>query len=67
MMSRSKKIFITLAIAFFILLMYISYDISTRTTFPGAKPPPEEHLRNQTPQPDSLDSVRKPENDRVNQ
>lgn len=54
MMSRSKKIFIALAIAFFILLMYVSYDISTRTTFPGAKPPPEEQPGNHTPQPDSL-------------
>src|SRR5688500_3870679 len=36
-MSRSKKIFIFFTIIFFILLMYASYDISKRTTFPGSK------------------------------
>jgi hypothetical protein len=35
-MSRAKKIFVVLAILFLLLLAYVSYDISTRTTFPGS-------------------------------
>lgn len=50
-MNRSKKIFAALALLFFLLLMYIVYDISTRTTFPGARTPETER-----PGPD--DSVR---------
>lgn len=42
-MSRSKKIFAAFAVLFFLLLVYVSYDISTRTTFPGSgkKEPPQ--------------------------
>ena len=36
-MSRSKKIFAVLALAFFFMLVYVAYDISSRTTFPGQK------------------------------
>jgi hypothetical protein len=35
-MSRSKKIFLLAAIAFFIALTYFTYDFSRRTTFPGS-------------------------------
>lgn len=35
-MSRSKKIFFLVAIAFFLLLLYVTYDFSRRTTFPGS-------------------------------
>lgn len=35
-MSRSKKIFVASAVAFFLILAYIVWDISSRTTFPGA-------------------------------
>ena len=38
-MSRSKKIFVAFAIVFFLVLVYIVYDISSRTTFPGSRPP----------------------------
>lgn len=40
-MSRSKKIFAAFAIVFFLMLAYIVYDISSRTTFPGSKPASE--------------------------
>ncbi|MEX2235628.1 MAG: hypothetical protein WD824_25955 [Cyclobacteriaceae bacterium] len=37
-MSRSKKIFAAFAAIFFLLLVFVVYDISTRTTFPGSHP-----------------------------
>lgn len=36
-MTRSKKIFIVLSAVFMIALLAISYDISRRTTHPGAR------------------------------
>jgi hypothetical protein len=44
-MIRSKKIFAGFAIAFFILLAYASYDISSRTTFRGSKSQLKERLK----------------------
>lgn len=35
-MSRSKKIFFLIAALFIMLLIYVSYDFSRRTTFPGS-------------------------------
>ncbi|MBN8652752.1 MAG: hypothetical protein J0L67_15070 [Cytophagales bacterium] len=46
-MSKSKKIFAGLAVVFAILLLYASYDISTRTTFPGSKPQLKERIEEQ--------------------
>lgn len=46
-MSRSKKIFLGFAIVFFVLLSYASYDISSRTTFPGSKPQLKERVKKQ--------------------
>lgn len=46
-MTRSKKIFLSLAVIFFALLLYASYDISTRTTFPGSKPQLKERIEEQ--------------------
>lgn len=37
-MSRSKKIFAAFAVIFALLLGYVVYDISSRTTFPGQSP-----------------------------
>lgn len=34
-MSRSKKIFAGFAFAFLLFLLYVVYDIGSRTTFPG--------------------------------
>lgn len=53
-MSRSKKIFILLAVIFIMLLAYASYDINSRTTFPGSKPQLKERLEKK---PDLVDSV----------
>jgi hypothetical protein len=44
-MSRSKKIFVALVVLFVLLLAYASYDISSRTTFPGSKPQLQERLK----------------------
>jgi hypothetical protein len=35
-MSRSKKIFAAFAFVFLLFLVFVVYDISTRTTFPGS-------------------------------
>jgi hypothetical protein len=58
-MTRSKKIFASLALVFMVALFYASYDISTRTTFPGSKPQLKERLQKKYVQSDSLpaDSV----------
>jgi hypothetical protein len=36
-MSKQKKVFLILSVVFFALLLYASYDIGSRTTFPGTK------------------------------
>lgn len=36
-MKRSKKIFFILVAIFLLIMMFIGYDISQRTTWPGAK------------------------------
>jgi len=54
LMSRSKKIFVGFAIAFFAFLAFISYDISSRTTFPGSKPQLKERLKKQYLESDSV-------------
>lgn len=43
-MTRSKKIFAVFGIVFVILLAYASYDIASRTTFPGSKPQLKERI-----------------------
>ena len=53
-MSRSRKIFLTFAAAFFIMLVYLSYDISSRTTFPGSKPQLKERLKKQYIKEDTI-------------
>ncbi len=57
-MTRSKKIFIFVCVLFLIGLVYLSYDISSRTTFPGSKSQLKERLKKQYLKPDStlLDS-----------
>lgn len=46
-MSRSKKIFALFAVFFILLLAWASYDISSRTTFPGSRPQLRERLLKQ--------------------
>jgi hypothetical protein len=53
-MTRSKKIFVALSVVFFALLFYASYDIASRTTFPGSKPQLKERIEKQFFQTDSL-------------
>ncbi len=36
-MTRSKKIFLIVVVLFFLFLVWLMYDISSRTTFPGSK------------------------------
>jgi hypothetical protein len=55
-MSKSKKIFLVFAAVFFVLLIYASYDISSRTTFPGSKPQLKERIKDQFLTPDSIKS-----------
>jgi len=53
-MNRSKKIFAFLSVIFLLLLFYASYDISTRTTFPGSKPQLKERIKKQFLKADSI-------------
>jgi hypothetical protein len=36
-MQKNKKIFLVLFVVFMLIVIYVSYDISRRTTFPGSK------------------------------
>ncbi len=36
-MQRNKKIFLILFVIFMLIMCWIGYDISQRTTFPGSK------------------------------
>ncbi|MGY6523319.1 MAG: hypothetical protein ACXIUD_16435 [Mongoliitalea sp.] len=36
-MNRNKLLFLILAGIFMVIILWVSYDISTRTTFPGSK------------------------------
>ena len=53
-MSRSKKVFLGFAAAFFVMLVYLSFDISRRTTFPGSKSQLKDRLKKQYLQKDTL-------------
>ena len=52
-MTRSKKIFLLIAGIFLLLLLYVSYDISKRTTFPGSKPQLKERIMEKYDKKDS--------------
>jgi hypothetical protein len=53
-MSRSKKIFFFALAVFFLALVYLSYDISHRTSFPGSKSQLKERLKEKYSSPDSI-------------
>ncbi|WP_166637249.1 hypothetical protein [Algoriphagus boseongensis] len=36
-MQKNKKLFLILFVIFMLIVLYIGYDISSRTTFPGSK------------------------------
>jgi hypothetical protein len=50
-MTPSKKVFIFLVVVFIIFLGWASYDIATRTTFPGSKPQLRERLKERFDKP----------------
>lgn len=52
-MPRSKKIFLFAAVIFFGVIIYLCYDFSRRTTFPGSKPQLKEGIQDQFLRPDS--------------
>jgi hypothetical protein len=53
-MSRNKKIFVAACILFFLGLAYLSYDISSKTTFPGSKSQLKERLKEKYLKRDSV-------------
>jgi len=58
-MKNSKKLFLVFAVIFFGIMIYIGYDISSRTTFPGSKPQLKERLMNdEKDQKQEVDTVK---------
>ncbi|UII24311.1 hypothetical protein [Fulvivirga ligni] len=57
-MSKSKKVFLIVAIVFFVVIVYLGYDISSRTTFPGSKPQLKERLMNSGSDESNSDSTK---------
>jgi hypothetical protein len=59
-MTVPKKIFLAFAVIFVLLLSYASFDIGSKTTFPGSKPQLKERLKKNFREggkavPDSID------------
>ena len=44
-MRLSKKVFIVTALVFLLALGYVSYDIASKTTFPGSRPQLQERIQ----------------------
>jgi len=64
-MNRKKKIFIAICVLFFACLVWLSYDISSKTTFPGSKSQLKERLKRQylksdSTAKDSLKAIQRP-------
>lgn len=49
-MTRNKKIFLALFLIFMLIMLWIGYDISSRTTFPGSKGNLKERISTETEQ-----------------
>lgn len=58
-MNTSKKIFVVLAVLFFALMVYLGYDISSKTTFPGSKSQLKERINREIIQKDSTKEILK--------
>ncbi|MEQ8924779.1 MAG: hypothetical protein RLO81_03135 [Fulvivirga sp.] len=56
-MNRNKKIFIVFALIFFGIMVYVSYDISSKTTFPGSKPQLKERIQDEILEKDSTKNI----------
>jgi hypothetical protein len=50
---RRSKVFLLFAAVFIILISFVIYDISRKTTFPGSKPQLQERLKKQFPLADT--------------
>ncbi|MDN3203676.1 hypothetical protein [Algoriphagus sediminis] len=46
-MEKKKKIFLAAFLIFMLIMIWIGYDISKRTTFPGSKPQLQERITDQ--------------------
>ncbi len=59
-MKSSKKLFLFAAALFFLVMIYLGYDISRKTTFPGSRPQLKERIEQDFTTKDSVvvDSVR---------
>jgi hypothetical protein len=55
-MNKQKKIFLGIAAFFLLLLFYASYDIGSRTTFPGSKGQLKERIHKTYLSKDSISS-----------
>ncbi len=53
---KTKRIFLIICTLFMTALLYASYDISSRTTFPGSKPQLKERIKQTYLNNDSLDT-----------
>ncbi|MGE0589748.1 MAG: hypothetical protein AB7O48_14320 [Cyclobacteriaceae bacterium] len=53
---KKSKVFLIMAGLFVVVLAYISYDISSRTTFPGSKSQLKERIKKQFQATDSTQS-----------
>ena len=51
LMQKNKKIFLALFVLFMLIILYVSYDISRRTTFPGSKGNLKERISNEVETP----------------
>jgi hypothetical protein len=50
---KRRKSFLIISIIFLALLLYASYDINRKTTFPGSRPQLQERLKKTLPARDS--------------
>lgn len=46
-MTKPKKLFVGLSLVFLLLLAWASFDIASKTTFPGSKPQLKERIKKQ--------------------
>ena len=56
-MKRSKKVFLALAIVFFVIVLVVGYDISRKTSFPGSKKYLKESILPSDNEPSEADST----------
>ena len=43
-MTTSKKVFLVVALLFILAVLWVSYDIARKTTFPGGQPQLKERI-----------------------